>query len=338
MREILETSMRIERQARDLYRALAQTCDNRDLAKRFLELAEDETKHLDWWADLLVAWGTGLLPDILDEHSARTRLAQLEAEIAAAVPEDYRKLSCDQGLDLAVNIEFRLLDPIFSELFDIVRPGSSDDVHESYVRHVQRVVQTLEEFYSQPAVARFYADVLVAACEQQGGPCTRVSYDALTGLYTRRELLHHMEQELAWSKRYGRPLGVAVFDLDQFRDINEEFGPHAADAAISYVATTLKSTLRASDTVGRFGGDEFLVLAPETDGAGLESLMNRVVSSVRTKKRNAPTISVTAGASWAPGGLEVGTDLLLAQADRSMHAAKEAGRDRAGSALSAAAP
>ena len=55
-------------------------------------------------------------------------------------------------------------------------------------------------------------------------------------------------------------------------------------------------------------------------------------------KRNAPTISVTAGASWAPGGLEVGADLLLAQADRSMHAAKEAGRDRAGSALSAAAP
>lgn len=338
MREILETSIRLERQARDTYRALAQTCEDDVLARRFNELADDERRHIDWWADLLVAWGAGLLPDIVDEHTARSRLEQLETEINAAIPEDFRALSTDDGLDLAVSIEYRLLDPVFGELLDIVRPGSSEDVQESYVRHIGRLVQAIEGHHSRPVVAKFYAEMLTTSCERQGGPCTHVSYDTLTGLYNRRELLCQVTQELAWSRRYGRPLGVVVVDLDRFQEINETFGHDAADHAIGHVARTLKSTLRASDTIGRFGGDEFIVLAPETDGAGLEALMGRVVSAVRKGGEGPAGLSVTAGAAWAPGGVEVTPEMLIAQADRSMYAAKEAGRDRAGTALSLATP
>jgi diguanylate cyclase (GGDEF)-like protein len=337
MREILETSIRLERHARDMYRALSQTCADETLASRYDQLADDERIHIDWWADLLMAWGAGLLPDIVDEHSARTRLEDLDREIAAAEPADYRELSIDDGLDLAVSLEYRLLDPVFGELLDLVLPGSAEDVHAAYVRHIGRVVDTLRAHYSRPALARFHAEMLTSACARQGGPCTHSSYDQLTGLYNRRELLCHVTQELAWSRRYGRPLGVVVIDLDHFKDLDTDLGHQAADQAIGRVARTLKSTLRASDTLGRFGGDEFLVLAPETDGAGLEALMDRLVGAVRTANQDGAAVSVTAGAAWAPGGLDVKPDTLIAQADRSMYAAKAAGRDRAGMALSIAA-
>ena len=165
--------------------------------------------------------------------------------------------------------------------------------------------------------------------------------DALTGLHARRDTLTHLAQWLSWSQRYGRPIGVVLLDVDRFRLVNDVYGTDAGDEALGAVASTLTRAVRASDTVGRFGGDSFVVLAPETDGSELEALMARLIEAVDDvaldSEGAAYGVSVSAGAAWAPGGIAITPEWLIAQADRSLYEAKTLGRNRAGTALSAAA-
>jgi diguanylate cyclase (GGDEF)-like protein len=342
MREILQMCIELDRMAYDTYRALAQTCEDEEFVACFTQMAKEERTHVEWWSDLLVAWEAGLVPDIADEHGLLERLTEIGYELELNSIDDCRGMSPDDVLDLAVKFEFYLLDPIFGELLGLVRPGSKIDVNESYSRHVLRLVELIERRYTRPGLSSFLAGVLRRAYRDQQRLASLSMHDQLTGLYNRRGLLGHLTQWLSWSKRYGRPLGVVLVDVDHFKTINDRYGHEIGDRALEAVADALTDAVRSSDTVGRFGGDEFVVLAPETDGAELEALMERLIAAVAEhtvlSEGERIELSVSTGGAWATGGVEVSAELLIAQADRSMYEAKGAGRNRSGVALSAAAP
>jgi diguanylate cyclase (GGDEF)-like protein len=339
MREILELCIELDRMACEAYGDLARTCHDPELSSAFESMSCEERGSIDWWGDLLIAWDAGLVPDIADEHHLLKRLRQIHDELAAALPADCSGCSNDDALDLAARFEFYMLDPLFGELIELTQPGSKDEALETYSGHVMRLIELIETRYTRPGSARFLAGVLKTAYRDQQRLAALAVRDQLTGLYNRRGLFGHLKQWLAWSWRYGRPVGIILIDVDHFKRVNEAYGHPAGDEALRHIASILESSLRASDMVGRFGGDEFLILAPETDGAELESLMARAISSVQSTPLELGdalvSLSVSAGGAWAPGGVDVGPDTLVAQADRSLHDAKESGRNRAGSAVSA---
>jgi diguanylate cyclase (GGDEF)-like protein len=341
MRAILEHCIELDRHAFDTYTALAASCTDAELATCFGRLAEEEDVHAGWWSELLAAWEAGLVPDIADEHRLLERLEAIRTELTPSAPIDCAEMSVDDALDLAARYEFHLLDPVFGELLDLVRPGSGIDVPGEYSQHVLRLVDLVERRYTRPGTARLLASVLRAALRDQGRLLSAARRDGLTGLHGREDTLVHLTQWLSWSQRYGRPLGVVLLDVDRLKLVNDVYGTDAGDRAIGAVATALQRSVRASDTVGRFGGDSFLLVAPETDGAELELLMGRLVSKVDDlaldEQGAACGVSVSAGAAWAPGGVPVTPEDLIAQADRSLYEAKTRGRNRAGGALSAGA-
>lgn len=337
MRQILELCIELDRMACEAYATLARTCEDPELSSAFEGMACEESGHVDWWGELLVAWEAGLVPDIADEHHLIGRLRQIHDELAAALPADCRGLSTDDALDLAARFEFYMLDPLFGELIDLMQPGSKDQVFEAYSRHVMQLIDLIERRYTRPGSARFLAGVLRGAYLDQQRLAALAVRDQLTGLYNRRGLLGHLKQWLAWSWRYGRPVGIVLLDVDHFKRVNDSYGHPAGDEALVRVARALESTLRASDMVGRFGGDEFLILAPETDGAELEALMARAIGAVHASPLEIGdtlvSLSVSAGGAWTAGGVRVLPETLVAQADSSLHEAKESGRNRAGSAV-----
>src|SRR5688572_24197150 len=91
------------------------------------------------------------------------------------------------------------------------------------------------------------------------------TYDKLTGVSNRQTLLLNLFAEVERSNRYERPLSVAFVDIDHFKNVNDTYGHAAGDLVLRAVAQTLKSNLRASDEVGRYGGEEFMLLLTETD-------------------------------------------------------------------------
>ena len=154
--------------------------------------------------------------------------------------------------------------------------------------------------------------------------------DGLTGVYNRRHLEVLATQEIGRAERHGGPLSVVLFDLDHFKAINDGFGHRAGDDVLCEVSRRVETALRVNDHLGRYGGEEFVLILPDTslDGAG------QVAERVRRSVHDTPVetdagsleVSVTLGvAEWQ---LQEPVDALLDRADRCLYRGKKAGRNR----------
>ncbi len=152
--------------------------------------------------------------------------------------------------------------------------------------------------------------------------------DSLTQLANRRELEERFAAELERSTRTARPLSILVLDLDWFKEYNDRFGHNAGDRVLVMLAQALKRATRTSDVVARLGGEEFGVLAPETDETEAYLLSERLRAEMRTAfARETEKMTISCGVATFPiHGITSGE--LLHAADRALYEAKESGRDR----------
>lgn len=151
--------------------------------------------------------------------------------------------------------------------------------------------------------------------------------DKLTALFNRVKLDRVLTAELARAHRYGSALSVVMLDIDHFKVVNDTFGHNIGDDVLVDIADTLRVSVRNSDTVGRWGGEEFLVILPSTDldqaGAVAEKVRGRVAD---LKLPTVGQVTVSLGvAEYQAGDTE---QQLVARADIALYAAKEGGRNR----------
>jgi diguanylate cyclase (GGDEF)-like protein len=153
--------------------------------------------------------------------------------------------------------------------------------------------------------------------------------DELTGLYNRRYVIARMEDELARRKRKLEPMTVAMVDLDGFKRVNDEEGHEAGDAVLRAVAQALLRATRRADVVARYGGDEFLVLLPNTDLDGARSVGARILDLSRAAAREVcPVIPVSASIGITAVQQDDGPAEIVRRVDERLYAAKRAGGDR----------
>jgi two-component system, cell cycle response regulator len=176
-----------------------------------------------------------------------------------------------------------------------------------------------------------------------------VNRDPLTGVFNQRHWRNLLARELDRSRRHGRVLSVIVADLDHFKGINDRFGHLAGDLVLKAAARVFADNLRAHDSVGRYGGEEFVVLLPET---GLEEAvraaerLRRAIAGLRFAGLDGLQVSISLGVAEAAGGGPAdfpaaaavpdgaydpsgpAVDALIHAADEALYEAKRAGRDR----------
>jgi diguanylate cyclase (GGDEF)-like protein len=156
--------------------------------------------------------------------------------------------------------------------------------------------------------------------------------DALTGLYNRREFMRLAELELARGARVAADTGVLMVDLDFFKKINDQYGHPAGDEVLKQVSALLKTGVRATDVVARMGGEEFIVLLPDTDRAGALAVAEKLRSAICQLPLQVlgEVIPVTAsiGVSGVKQVQRASIDGLYAAADQALYVAKQSGRDR----------
>ena len=165
----------------------------------------------------------------------------------------------------------------------------------------------------------------------------RATTDPLTELKNRRAMTDALDSELDRARRYDRPLSVALFDLDHFKAVNDDFGHEAGDAVLLAFARVLQGAARSSDVVARWGGEEFLVLLPEADLEGARAFADRVraaiaaerpLAKVAAAEGRARTTTCSAGVSVLRA--EDDGQSLIRRADEALYEAKRQGRDRVG--------
>lgn len=158
-------------------------------------------------------------------------------------------------------------------------------------------------------------------------------HDQLTGLANRALLREHIDAALSGSERTTRPVAMMFLDLDGFKPVNDRLGHTTGDEVLREVAARLRAVVRDSDVIGRFGGDEFIVLCPDTDDEQAATIAERLREIVEEPMPWLPTgfgVSASVGVvvHRAVPGTRPTTDHLLELADAEMYRAKNAGRNR----------
>jgi two-component system, cell cycle response regulator len=153
--------------------------------------------------------------------------------------------------------------------------------------------------------------------------------DALTGIYNRRHLEERLHGMLAAARRHRQPAAVLMIDVDHFKRVNDTLGHAGGDAVLRQVAERLHRRVRLEDVVGRWGGEEFLVLSDATDAAAAEVLAGRLLAAVSGTPfaiEGADDISVTVSIGCAAGTDDA--EALVRRADDALYEAKSEGRNR----------
>jgi diguanylate cyclase (GGDEF)-like protein len=156
------------------------------------------------------------------------------------------------------------------------------------------------------------------------------THDPMTGLPNRRLLLDRLKEEYERSLRHGRALTVAMVDIDKFKRFNDEFGHDVGDKVIVAVSHTMKEVMRESDMCGRWGGEEFLVVLPETALEMAASFIDRLCQDIRKLRipSDGQLLSVTVSVGIATLKPEESYSAAVNRADGALYVAKRGGRDR----------
>ncbi len=179
------------------------------------------------------------------------------------------------------------------------------------------------------ALRKWRESRLVRASEQELERLANI--DSLTGLLNRRAILGRLEELIKHARRYGEKLSVSMLDIDHFKRINDTYGHLSGDQTLERIAQLLRIRTRDSDMVGRYGGDEFMIILSKTDLLSALPAAERVrkrieVAKITDVKGNVFSITVSQGlTSYKPGD---DTYSIISRADIALYQAKEKGRNR----------
>lgn len=249
------------------------------------------------------------------------------------------------AMSLATRNDEPLLGQIFQKAVQSIPPSEHVRIRNKWIAAtVEKVFDTTLLFQILGAVTAFILIVALwgitlwrsrqalerahAKLEEQAAELEKfATTDSLTQLLNRRALTRNLDEEVLRFERYGHSFGMMLIDIDHFKRINDAHGHQVGDMFLQEFSSLLLSLSRATDYVGRWGGEEFLVLCPETDLAGLQDLAEKLCGTISTKRFE------TVGKTSASFGLSVfqegdTPETLLERADRALYRAKENGRDQ----------
>jgi diguanylate cyclase (GGDEF)-like protein len=162
--------------------------------------------------------------------------------------------------------------------------------------------------------------------------------DGLTQAYNKRYFIENLEKEIPRCTRHQRPLSLVMFDIDHFKKINDKVGHQAGDEVLREVAARIKAELRVNDALGRFGGEEFVVLLSDAEPVDAASVAERIRASIAEQPltlNSGATLGVTVSIGIATliepdrtDAIETTAQKFVARADQALYQAKAGGRNR----------
>jgi diguanylate cyclase (GGDEF)-like protein len=186
------------------------------------------------------------------------------------------------------------------------------------------------ELHARIEVGRRMVEMQSALIESREILAHQATHDLLTGLLNRRAILDRLREELARAGRQSDVLAVGMCDIDHFKQVNDTYGHQTGDDILCGLTQILSGSLRAYDSIGRMGGEEFLVIAPMKAGMDCISIFSRLCAKVAESKirTRSGELSVTMSIGLARVAVENTVDQILEAADAALYRAKSKGRNR----------
>ncbi|MDZ4169481.1 MAG: GGDEF domain-containing protein [Coriobacteriia bacterium] len=330
--EIVRLCREIDETARDVYAKLSRVPCPEELSRFWAHMSEEEAEHIRFWERAEHAGDLTTIPDLVED--ADEVIAELERtlvrsrELLDLIGED-----CDvaASFTLAYRMEFYLLHPAFELLFRLLGPSAGDpNPADEYECHISEFIDMLRSYGSVTPELELLGETIQRLWRENKRLAASSARDDLTAVLDRRGFFALSTQLAHLAARTGSTLGVMMIDIDHFKSINDQHGHVTGDRVLRDIAGLLSSRLRASDTVGRYGGDEFVVLALPVIHGGTWAIAEAIRKAVEEASTHDIATTVSIGIAEAELGSDIQADFLrlIERADLALYEAKRNGRNR----------
>jgi diguanylate cyclase (GGDEF)-like protein len=296
------------------------------------ELSNDENRHIHCWELLLEKAEGYLFPDLFENpYLIKHELEALVLRLNETKQYYANKKDLNSALLIALHIEYFMLHPAFRILLDyLISVTGNAAVKEEYERHLNKILNAPALLGVNSPDIELLTETIERFWNENKALSLQALSDPLTGLNNRRGFLKMILPLLHLAKRESRSIGVLVIDIDNFKYINDRYGHPAGDKILHAFATMLKNSVRASDVVGRYGGEEFIILLSAVDISHVFSLAERIRTTIQDRTKDETPITISIGVAYGiiENAPEDDIHHLINSADISLRNAKNNGRNR----------
>lgn len=332
MSRIVERCRTMDGHATRLYESLSRQAVSQDLRAFWQKLADDNAQHRPYW-DRLSDWADGdMLNNLFDNPpQALEELTELERKISHLTDICDQIHHKEKAFTLAFKLEFYLLHPAFETLSQYMTTFNGEaESNFPYERFVNRLFDALQQHDLGTLELELVGEVIHRLWKENRRMAYLSNTDELTGIFNRRGLFNAITHLAHLSQRNGNTVGVLMIDIDHFKAVNDNFGHQFGDEVLRRVAVCIRGGIRASDVLGRYGGEEFLVFLSSVASDSLEEVGEKIRRCIDDMSDQNANITVSIGIAHSRVGREVEADIkrLIHQADEKLLSAKAAGRNR----------
>lgn len=330
--KIVALCREIDETARDIYAALGRVSGQPDLAEFWIKMSAEEAQHVQFWKRAEESGVLETMPEPFDEAGGVA--GELERSLSRSrdmLGNVGPSTTVAQAFTVAYRMEFYLLHPAFEVLFKLMGPTAGDpNPGDEYESHITHFIEMLALHGAATPELELLGETIHKLWAENKRLATQSTHDDLTGLLNRRGFFNLSAQLAHLAARTGSLVGVMMIDIDRFKAVNDEHGHIVGDTALKGTARCLSERLRASDIAGRYGGEEFVILAPAVTPGGTAILAETIRASIQDSHPAGIPLTVSIGVAESELAGTIQEDLfeLIRRADAALYLAKENGRNQ----------
>lgn len=331
--EIIRLCQSIDKKAEVVYISLAENFQSQEIALFWQEMAAQEREHTIFWKKLLDLAEQGMIPQVFDQpHQVVNELKIIDRDVDDLIDGCCKNYQINESFILSYRLEFYLLHPALETFFQygkmLEESLGLDSPVDHYESHISQFIEALNKYGKVTPEMELVGETLKTLWEENRKLGRLINQDQLTGVLNRRGFFQAITPLAHLAKRNGFKVGLLMIDLDHFKDVNDTFGHQVGDKVLVSVASAIVANTRASDLVGRYGGEEFVVFLPKVREDGFIQVAEKIRRAVHSVKPQNIDITVSIGGDFGRiNDVDREIQDLIKRADDRLYLAKNKGRN-----------
>lgn len=334
-KDIVRLCLSLDVKASKIYAELERLTDHEKLKSFWQTMSSEEESHVQFWKNFLAIMDQGSVPQIFeDEENIYSELDSINKKVDVLFSELKKNTSTiSKMLLLAYRMEFYLLHPAFENLFfyaahtELITPNPGDQ----YASHIRKFINAFNTYGIATPELELLGETVEKLWHENRSLARQNMLDPLTGILNRRGFFNSIKPLMNVAQRNGLYAGLLMIDIDDFKQINDSYEHQVGDKVLSNVATTLAKSMRRSDIIGRYGGEEFIVYLSSITPDSIFQIADKMRQSIESDKNElgiSITISVGAVSSLLDKNIDRAVNELIEQADSCLYEAKRSGKNK----------
>jgi diguanylate cyclase (GGDEF)-like protein len=331
---ILDLCVDIDQTAIEIYSSLSEYAENEALRGFWRKMVTEGQSHVEYWQRLKTLPEFEQLPDVFDDPDGVIHeLGKRAGQIHSLADQWEKDKTANSAFVIAYRLESYKLHPAMRTMMQYFRPitdGKIPEDKELDETDISAFVAALRKYGKTTPELELVGETLQRLWDQNKILAELALIDPLTNLLNRRGFFAMARQIAYLSKRNRISIAILMVELDNFKTINELHGPQKGDEVIKAVGDTLKAALRRSDLVARYGGDEFIVMLPDTSEEGGVTAAQKLILAVVEARPVGVMVTVSIGVAEDVMKQDIDQEfsLLIRRAEENVAVAKSNGKNQ----------